>query len=422
MRSRRRAFELACRIAAFALLGWLIGTSVFPSRPIGVERARGADVTARLADWTRLPPSTELHVELSAAPAPWVVDWLAALRESGHVVRWTGSPPPAAMLAERVADPEQHVRIGVAAPNGATAAISDDAARIDSLPVATLGATLDAPLVIGNVRATVSGQTMMVAPPPRTVTRAVYVIGAAGWEGKYLASALEERGWPVIARFAVAPGVDVAQGQPVLDTSRVAAVVALDTTVDRLGAALARYVRDGGGLVLAGSAARAVNVRAIAPGAVGPRTRVVVQPAGSVGLGSTGFYPIDSLARDAVPLERRDGGVAIAVRRTAAGRVMQVGYDDTWRWRMAGAEGSVDAHRAWWSRVVASVAYVPGVPVGSVSAAQSAAPLAALVDRLGPAAPARTPQRSAPSPLVIIMIIMIFLCTEWASRRLRSVR
>jgi len=39
MRSPRSRFEIACRVAAFALLGWLLGSSVIPSTPPSLERA-----------------------------------------------------------------------------------------------------------------------------------------------------------------------------------------------------------------------------------------------------------------------------------------------------------------------------------------------------------------------------------------------
>lgn len=423
MRSRRRAFELGCRIAAFALLGWLIGTSIFPSRPIGVARASDASVAMRLPDWTGLPATTELHAELSRVPEPWVVDWLAALRRSGHVVHWSGSPSAALILAERVADPETRVRVAIAAPSGSAVAVADDASAIDTLHVAALGATLNAEIVVGRVHATLAGQPMSATPPAPVSPRAVYVLGRAGWEGKYLVAALEERGWPVVARFAVAPGVDVTQGAPALDTSRVGAVIALDSTVDRLGDALARYVRRGGGVILAGDAAAASNVRAIAPGTPGVRTRVRLQPAQSIALGTTGFYPVTGLARDAVALDEREGAIAVAARRVESGRVMQIGYDDTWRWRMAGAEGSVAAHRAWWSRVVEAAAYVPGQGTAALANGEAAAPLAAMVDRLGAAASVVRPSPAiSMSRVLLLILMMICLLAEWSSRRLRGLR
>src|SRR5205823_227161 len=160
--------------------------------------------------------------------------------------------------------------------------------------------------------------------------------GGAGWEGKFIVAALEERGWPVITRFAVAPNVEVASGAPLtFDTSRVAAVVAVDTSVQSLGAALERFVRSGGGLVLAGPSSLAPSVRSLKPGTLGARLRPATQVGETIGLGTTGFYPVTALAATGVAIEHRAGGIALAARRVGAGRVLQVGYDDSWRWRMA---------------------------------------------------------------------------------------
>jgi len=146
-----------------------------------------------------------------------------------------------------------------------------------------------------------------------------------------------------------------------------------------------------------------------------------VLPADTIGLGATGFYPVASLARDAIALERRAGGVAIAVRRVGAGRVMQIGYDDSWRWRMAGGPGSEAAHRDWWSRLVSTVAYAP--PVGD-EAGTGAAPLAAMVGRLGPPRPLPAGARGAPpvDRRIYMTLIIVLLLAEWGSRRLRGLR
>ena len=249
------------------------------------------------------------------------------------------------------------------------------------------------------------------------------VVGAAGWEGKYIVSALEERGWPVVARFTVAPNVDVTQGtMQSLDTSRVGVLIAIDSTVATLGAAVERFVRAGGGLVIAGPAARAKNVASIAPGGIAARTRPNVRPTDTVRLGSTGFYPV-SLRSDGIALEKRPEGIAVAARRVGAGRVIQVGYDDSWRWRMAGVNGSERAHREWWSRVVASVALAPTTPTVASPAAFAAAPVALLAEQLGPP---RALGRSVPAPPIdrrwLLALTMALLLVEWASRRLRGLR
>ena len=337
---------------------------------------------------------------------------------------WSGSPPAAAMSVEPIADPNGGTRIDIAAPDGQHVAVRDDASAIDSLHMTSgnLGGTVVTPIVVGDVRAVVGRQTLATSAPDSVKIRPIVVLGAAGWEGKYVVSALEERGWPVVARFTVAPNVEVTQGTiATLDTSKISAVIAIDSTVATLGPSLERFVRSGGGLILAGASAAASNVRAIIPGALAPRTRPTVKPTDTVRLGTTGFYPVARVSGDAVVLEKRSDGIAVAGRRVGAGRVLQVGYDDSWRWRMAGATGSEAAHREFWSRLVSAVAYAPTVASGRERAV--AAPTAFLVDQLGPPRDAAPDAPSAPVDRRILLTLMIILLiTEWASRRLRGLR
>src|SRR5215217_1105317 len=100
MRSLRSRFEFFCRVGAFALLGWLLGSSLLPSAGRRSERASNSDIAARLNQWTRAQPNVALHAAVAHVPDPWVVDWLAALAHSGHAVTWSGSPPAVAMSAE----------------------------------------------------------------------------------------------------------------------------------------------------------------------------------------------------------------------------------------------------------------------------------------------------------------------------------
>src|SRR6478672_11246788 len=232
MRSLRSRFEVGCRVAAFGLLGWLLGSSVIPSAPPALDHASTSDVASRLEAWTRAPSNTALHGVFATTPEGWVVDWLAALRHSGHAVSWSGSPPALALAAEALPDPGGDVRIDVAAPEHATVVLGDGGGAIDSAKIAGFGASVVTPVVIGSVVARVGEQRAAVAAPDSATARSVVVIGNAGWEGKFIVSALEERGWPVIARFSVAPNVDVAQGAlATLDTSRVAAIIAVDSLV-----------------------------------------------------------------------------------------------------------------------------------------------------------------------------------------------
>lgn len=426
MRSRRSRFELACRVGAFGALGWLLGGSLIPSSGRRLDRATSNDVASRLAAWTRAPRRVALHGDFATTtPDAWAIDWLAALRHSGHAVSWSGAPPSVAMSSDAVREPDGGIRVDVAAPQGAVIALRDDGGVIDTLRVASLGGSVATPIAIGPIIGHVGGQRFSAASPDSARLRAIVVIGGASWEGKFIAAALEERGWPVIARFAVAPGVDVASSGPLtLDTSRVAAVVAIDTTsVQSLGAALERFVRSGGGLVLAGPSSLAPSLASLRPGTLGARLRPAVQAADTIGLGTTGFYPVTSLAVNGVALDRRAGGVPLAARRIGAGRVVQVGYDDSWRWRMAGAPGSEEMHRAWWSRVVGSVAYVPAA-ASSTTGTGDAAPVARLASALG-VAHAVSPGQFGRAPIdtrIYLTLIMVLLLVECASRRWRGLR
>jgi hypothetical protein len=118
--------------------------------------------------------------------------------------------------------------------------------------------------------------------------------------------------------------------------------------------------------------------------------------------------------------------------------VIQVGFDESWRWRMAGAPGAETAHRDWWSRIVGSVAYAPVIEkagrqtsshperserVPASVGAAVAAPLSYLIDQLGPprAAPADV-ERWSPDSRILLAVMLVLLLVEWTSRRLKGAR
>ncbi|HEY5060604.1 MAG TPA: hypothetical protein VII52_03660, partial [Gemmatimonadaceae bacterium] len=316
MRSRRSHFELASRVAAFGLLGWMLGAALFPPPDRRTESASATNLSARLGAWTRAASGTALHGDFAVAPPPWEVAWLAALNRSGHAVSWSGAPPAVAMSVEQLADPVGGSRIAIAAPPGTSILVRDAEGIIDSVRVARLGASVLGPDVVDYVVGIGAGQLFGAPAPDSASPRAIVVVGSASWEGKFIASALEERGWTVITHFSVAPNVVVGQAPtPQLDTSRVSAVVAVDTSLGTLGGGIARFVRSGGGLVLAGPSAASRSVALLAPGVLGSRIRPATEPTGPIGLGSTGFYPVTALAADGVAVELRDGRVAVAARR-----------------------------------------------------------------------------------------------------------
>ena len=387
------------------------------------ERPRSATLGESLAQWTDAPPR-DVHVSLDVAPTPGERDWLRSLRRTGTTVTWQGEAIPAlALEAMPAVAPRRGINLSIAAPVGARVAIRDDIGTIDSVVARVGGATVLAPIVVGPLRASIGSHRAVATPQDSLLRRRVLVLGHVGWEAKFVITALEEAGWSVEARLALAPGHVVEQGTPrPPDTARYSAVVVLDAPSPAAAGAITRYVRAGGGAVLAGAAGSARSLAALAPGRVGARVRpsriAFADDAPRRALAFSAIVP----RSDAVVLDERDGRVAAAARRVDAGRVTQIGYDETWRWRLAGTAQAPDAHRAWWSAVVASVAYRAAVPTSQGQGIDNA-PLARLVDALGAPAASRAPaprSRFNPSPNLLFALVSLLLLAELASRRLRG--
>jgi hypothetical protein len=104
------------------------------------------------------------------------------------------------------------------------------------------------------------------------------------------------------------------------------------------------------------------------------------------------------------------------------GRVLAIGYDESWRWRMLGGSGGLAAHRRWWSSAAGSVA---PAREAAVTSSGDAAPLASLISALGPSSTAEkaSNQRSPNSmPIILLIIASACLLAEIASRRFRGAR
>lgn len=351
-------------------------------------------------------------------------DSLAARARAGDAVTWNGDVAALATAAEPVRDPS--ARTMISAVSDGAVALGDSLGGIDSLPVG--GGAITASGLRGALRVR-DGRTGASAAAPASVTPGrVLVLGRVGWESKFTIAALEEAGWSVDARLRLSDTLRLTQGAAQIRASDVhAVVVALDTALGADAVALTRFVRAGGGLVLAGEAAASPSLAAIVPARAGARAE-----------GEQGAFDVDepllalpiraleSMRVDGVVLEQRDGTVAVAARRLAAGRVVQAGYEETWRWRMQGGTSGAHDHREWWSRLIAaaagSTAPASTAEVRSIGANEESAPRAALVHRLGPAVSAavatRVPPRALPAWLGAITLIL--LLAEWASRRARG--
>ncbi|HEY9428227.1 MAG TPA: hypothetical protein VIR34_13810 [Gemmatimonadaceae bacterium] len=420
-----RSAEILLRVVVIGLLSWYLIQVIRARRHGPEEHASSASLRQSLARWSTVSEPERVHVALGHPPSGVERDWLAALPAAGTQVMWSGpSLAPTAIAVEPRADPAGGANVSVAAPESATVVLSD-----------TLG-------VLDSARATAAG-VHAVVPKPRATTDAVVgpvvaraalrdslhlgrllVIGSASWETKFAVVALEERGWKVDAHIVVSPKGDVRQGEiAAIDTARYSAVLAVDSTAGRYGERIARFVQQGGGLVLWAPATQARSLARIAPGAAGKLIEDEGEaPSDSAPRLALGLAPVERLTGDAIVVERRGTHVSIAARRAGLGRVIETGYTSSWRWRMAGGDDAPERHREWLAGLVASVAYTGRTNVAAPPT--DAAPLASLIDRLGPAAP-EWKEAGLDHEIVarwVFGVLCAALLVEWASRRIRGVK
>ncbi len=430
----RRLLERVLRgLAGLALGALFLRTLLSPGATAGERRVvDGAALPRALADALE-PASPALDLVLDTLPGVAERALARAIAGAGTPVSWRERPPAAlprlGVVAEPIADPDGRARVTVLGGGARTVALRDDAGALDSAQLSATGVRVLEALAGDAVHAALPGGRAWAVRRDSALLRPVLVAGRAGWEGKFVVAALEEAGWRVEARLLVAPGADVRQGERApIDTARYAAVVALDASVASLAPAIARYVRSGGGLIALSDAAGIPALGALLPAAVGgnvaPIPGALLSPDPRRGLGGPALV---RLTPHGVALDVDRGRVRVAAARAELGRVVLIGYQDTWRWRMEGDDAAPGAHRAWWSALVASVAHAPLVARPALAdAAGDPAPFASLVEALG-APQDGTPGgavMTAPWPwgAILLALFTAALLGEWASRRLRGAR
>lgn len=419
---RARRAERVLRGLAFAALALLVWLTFRAPEPAGRANVSGSRLAETLRSWTEAPIAESLLVTLDGPATPAARDWLRAMRRAGTAVSWSGVIAPVAASAEWSAGPAPLLHLRAAGPPGARLGLADSLGELVAAAVEAGGVSFALP-ASGSGAVVMSGATRAaVAPPPPPLVRAVVMLGPAGWESKFVVAALEERGWPVETRLRLAPGLFVTQGRPwPLDTARHAVVIVMDSLATAEAAAVAAYARRGGGVVLLAEAAAAL--RGIAPAAITGRQRPATLAVGSERPREALAFSRLAPVADAVVLERRGAQTAAAARRAGAGRVVQLGYDDTWRWRFTGDDAAPEAHRDYWNAVVAAAAYRPADRLAPGAAAADPAPLASTVFTLGsPVNSDEQPpaQRRRPLTTLVFVLLLAFLLAEWGSRRHRG--
>ena len=424
----RLRLEQALRAIVLVALALMLWRSLQPP-----TNSSGGNVRTRgirrgvLAVWSALPRApARIHVELDSAPTPLQRAWLGALAGAGSAVTWSGNLPSLMLDVQPIAAPTGGVRVLVAAPKGSSVELGDEIGVIDTIHAGSAGAAVSLASDVGAVSVRMKGGRATTREPDSLDVRRVLVIGSAGWEPKFVTAALEEEGWKVDAIVRVAPGVEIRQGTATaIDTSRYSAVIALDSAAAPYASRMVAFVTSGGGAIIAPAAAAIDGLAPLRSGSVGRANAAsTARPTDrALTLATLPLAPVSSRGPEAVAIERRGEAVAVAAKRVGAGRAVQFGYEDTWRWRMEGGDDAVREHRSWWTSLVSKVAYAPRTRNVVADSTSDAAPMAALVASLG-----TNTRSSVPDILFagsdwmtwLFAVLSLGLLIEIASRRLRG--
>ena len=353
---------------------------------------------------------------------------------AGSKVTWSGDLAPVMIEAEPVAAPTGGTRVLVAAPRGSSVTLSDEIGVIDTLRPQNLGASLTLGASSDRFTAQVKSAIASTVQDDSVLLRKVLVIGAAGWESKFVVAALEEEGWKVDALIRLAPRVDVTQGSAAIDTARYSAVIALDSTAAPYANRIVEFVRSGGGALLEPSAASLEAFSPLRAGVVNRAPSETNTPApGSTTLATLPLAPITSLRADAIPIARKGTAVSIAARQplppSRRNSLRCTSGAGAYRRRSARPRSPPR-----WNGLASSVAYAPrsrlplpasrsSRPFLRLPSRPDPAPVADLVANVGPAMSVGLMSRPTPSSdstAWLLAILVASLIAEVASRRLRG--
>ena len=420
--SARAAFELVLRAVGVAAMIALAVRLWTGSAVADAPAVSGVSLDSALAAWSVAPPPRAM-LRGPMLPDARQRDWLVGLRRAGLDVRWTVmDTSAAALVVEPGTLPQLPSRVIALGAAGTPLILTDALGRLDSARTGPEGVATWGMRPVGQVGATLGASRPVAVAHDSLVVRPVLVIGQAGWESKFVVAALEENGWTVAARLLVAPGAVVRQGTAAaIDTGSISAVVVLDSTSSLDAQTIFRFVGAGGGLVASGAGAGHPALRAALPARVSSVPGVIGALLGTApreGLSARSF----AARANQVALERRGDAPVVVGRRVGSGRVLAIGYDETWRMRMTVPDESApSAHRAWWSSMVASVALVR--PVARQTGPIDEAPMAATIAALGrPVDTDDRPSGGRPVPWEALLALLAAgsLLAEWLSRRLRG--
>ena len=433
-----RTAGAALHAAAFVAMALLLWRFITPDRArrdvvrVGISGRLDASLSALMRS-----ASDTIDVQIQSAPDARARAALRALRGSGRVVQLTSDRVlnPVAVSAEEEWRAIGGTRVQMVGADSSAVVITDAAGTVDSMTLSLDGALSRTGPVQGTLRV---GSRIARATSAPLFARApqaarVLVLGEATWESRFLVAALEESGWSVDAAVSLSPKVTVTQGSArVPSPERHSIVVVLPGTPPPALAALPGFVRNGGGLVIVGAAARSAGLASLRAGRPGATAEGEVgAESGTDARHGLELVPVGALADGGVALERRDGQIAVAARRVGAGRVVQVGYENSWLWRMAGNDDAPAAHRRWWNTILSGVvplsAPIRRVQLDAEHDTVDAAPVAALARDLAVpvvrASSVTTMSRSLVAsldPRWLLALAVLSLVASWTLRRWRG--
>jgi hypothetical protein len=433
-----RAVGTALHVVALVCVALLLWRALASSASDRVGAAVSADGTLDTSLATLLRARTEtISVALAGVPDARARAVLRALRGSGHVIRLTTSRPlsSTAVTAEDEWRALGGTRIQAVSSDSVTAAVSDGAGLLDTLSLGAAGGRTRSGPLQGALHMTASASRAGVGSLRATMPLAarVLVVGDASWESRFVVAALEEDGWPVDLGLSLSPKVTIEQGSTRAPSiARHAVVIVLSGAPASAVAALPAFVRAGGGVIIVGDAARIAGLAVLRAGT--PSVAVAGEAgaeASTTPRDGLDLDPIGVLSPGSVALERRDGRVAVAARRIGAGRVVQVGYQNSWLWRMAGNDDAPVAHRRWWTALASSVialrAPVRDVSLDAEHDTLDAAPVSALARDIGlptiqDAAVVSSSRSFGASldPRWLLVLALVSLVASWTLRRWRG--
>src|SRR5687767_7884273 len=192
----RAAVERVLRGVAFAAmiaLAWRLSVGRPTADSMQVTTTGSLD--SALARWSVLGPTLAI-IDADTIPSSRQRDWLVALRRTGTSITWSaGDSSGGAVVVEAGLLPGSPDRVTALAGADRSIALSDDLGTVDTARTGPEGVVAWRASPIGRARVALARSHATAVARDSLVVRPVMVLGQAGWESRFVVTALEEDGW-----------------------------------------------------------------------------------------------------------------------------------------------------------------------------------------------------------------------------------